>query len=241
MKRPERWIAAFDTHGDMVCKHTLAAFREFSRYWKPTIRIGGGDHFDFRFLRAKASDGDRYESGQLDFQMGLDFLREFKPTAVCWGNHDQRVWDQLHHPNGNVKDVARSMIEEMEDAVKTAKVVVPYHKRKYIQVGDLKVIHGFTSGDSGLRQTASIYGRVLMGHVHKVETVCMPGLDPKEGYSSGCLARLDLGYNDRHQRTLQQGNGWAYGHVHPNGHTTIHLARKIGGVWYLPTEFRSIS
>jgi len=76
----------------------MRAFWAFMSVWKPEIRVAGGDHFDFRHLRAKAGEGERYESGQLDFQHGLDFLRKFKPTHVAWGNHDDRAWQLLSSP-----------------------------------------------------------------------------------------------------------------------------------------------
>ncbi len=52
-----RWVAAFDSHGDCVDKPSLEAFRAFCDDFRPTVRIAGGDHFDFRWLRRSASDG----------------------------------------------------------------------------------------------------------------------------------------------------------------------------------------
>lgn len=239
MTTTRRWIAAFDSHGDQADPGTMQAFWKFLAVWKPSIRVAGGDHFDFRHLRSKAGEGERYESGQHDFQCGLDFLRKFKPTHVCWGNHDDRVWQQLIHPNANVRDTAQGMIDEIEDAIGTVRAV-PYDKRKYITVGNLKIHHGFAHGENAVRKAAGVYGRILHGHIHRAESVRIDGVDVREGFSSGCLCRVDLPYNARTLGTLRHENGWAYGEVLPNGHTTVHLARRVGGVWHLPTEFRSI-
>lgn len=240
MAKTHRYIAAFDSHGDQADPATMKAFWRFLHEWKPTIRIAGGDHFDFRHLRSKAGEGERYESGQRDFQAGLDFLRKFKPTHVAWGNHDDRVWQLLSSPNGNVRDQAEAMIEEIEDACGGADTI-PYDKRKYHIIGNLKIVHGFSHGEGAVRKSAQVYGRVLHGHIHRAETVRIDGVDVREGFSSGCLCRVDLPYNARSLGTLRHENGWAYGEVLPSGHTTVHLARRVGGFWHLPTVFTTYS
>jgi len=241
MPKPKKWVAAFDSHGDQADPATMKAFWAFLSMWKPEIRVAGGDHFDFRHLRAKAGEGERYESGQLDFQAGLDFLRKFKPTHVCWGNHDDRVWQQLQHPNANVRDTAQGMIDEIESCLSSASIAIKYDKRKFHQIGDLKIVHGFTHGENAVRRSASVFGRVLHGHIHRAESVRIDGFDVREAFSSGCLCRVDLPYNARSLGTMRHENGWAYGEVLPSGHTTVHLARRVGGIWHLPTEFRSIA
>lgn len=241
MGKPQRWLAAFDSHGDMIDHATARAFWEFARYWKPTIRVHGGDAWDFRHMRAKASEGERYESGQLDFQHGLDFMRRFQPTHVCWGNHDSRAFDLLKSANANVRDQGQKIIDEIEDSVKSAKVIIPYDKRRFLTLGNLKIHHGFMHGENAVRKAAQVYGRILHGHIHRVETVRVDGIESREGFSSGCLCKLDLSYNARSVGTLRHENGWAYGEVLPSGHTTVHLARRVGSVWHLPTEFRSIA
>jgi len=240
MSKPTRWVFGTDSHGDKADPSTMKAFWAFLSVWKPTIRVAGGDHFDFAHLRSKAGEGERYESGQLDFQCGLDFLRKFKPTHLCFGNHDDRIYQQRRHPNGNVRDQAEAMIEEIENACGSASVI-PYDKRKYHTIGNLKINHGFAHGENAVRKAAAVYGRILHGHIHRVESVRIDGVDVREGFSSGCLCKVDLDYNARSLGTMRHENGWAYGEVLPSGHTTVHLARRVGGVWHLPTEFRSIA
>lgn len=240
VKKPIRWVAGYDNHGDQFDPATMKAFWAFVSMWKPTIRISGGDIFDFRHLRSKAGEGERYESGQRDFQCGLDFIRKLNPTHICLGNHDSRLYELRLHPNANVRDQAERMIEEIEHACGKASVI-PYSKRQYHQIGNLKVNHGFAHGENAVRKAAAVYGRILHGHIHRVESVRIDGVDVREGYSSGCLCRVDLNYNARSLGTLRHENGWAYGEILPSGHTTVHLARRVGGVWHLPTEFRSIT
>lgn len=238
-RQPVPWVAGADSHGDMRCPSTLAAFFEFIKYYKPQIRIGMGDHFDFRFLRAKATHSEQYQSGQMDFQCGLDFLRKFKPTHVCWGNHDDRVWELAKHPNENIAEGAVKMIEEIEDAAKTAKVRIPFSVRHRLTIGDLKIVHGFAHSDAAMKRAASLYGKVLQGDLHRDKHVTVEGLDkPRHLWCCPCLCRLDMDYMKRSMGSLNHSNGWAYGHVYPDGTTTVHIARKEGGRWLLPTEFR---
>jgi len=241
MGKQKRWVFCTDLHGDMQDVATVRAFFRFVEVWKPDIKVFGGDCFDFRALRSKASEGERYESGLLDFQAGLDFLRKFRPTAFLYGNHDHRLKVLLKHPNGNVRDQAQGMLDEIADALKYTKTVVEYDKRMTYNIGDLVCIHGFGSGEGAVRKAAAIYEKVMMGHLHRAEVVNTPGLRRREGYSCPSLCRLSMDYNATHLDTLRHENGWAYGEVLPSGHTTVHLARRVGGIWHLPTEFRSIA
>lgn len=44
--KPKRWIAIFDSHGDMLHRPTWNVVRSFMREWKPQIRIHGGNAAD---------------------------------------------------------------------------------------------------------------------------------------------------------------------------------------------------
>ena len=83
--KPERFVCAFDLHGDMQHKPTVAAFLDFCKDFKPTVRIMGGDAFDFRWLRRSASEDEKLEAVTADFQQGVWFLEQFKPTVFLWG------------------------------------------------------------------------------------------------------------------------------------------------------------
>jgi len=64
LKKPTltRWVFVSDTHGDREDPAAMEAMYEFLDWWKPSVRIAGGDHGDFRSLREKASDNERQES-----------------------------------------------------------------------------------------------------------------------------------------------------------------------------------
>ena len=70
-RKPTRWMAIADTHGDMCHYPGLRAALEFAEsWWKPTIRIAMGDHFDLRRMRKGA--GDDEDKLNEDVTAGLD-------------------------------------------------------------------------------------------------------------------------------------------------------------------------
>lgn len=87
-----RFQVGFDPHGDMQDLPTRKAFFDFAALWKPKLRICGGDLWDFRPLRAGASDDEKRETMRGDFKAGVKWFNEFKPTVYLRGNHCQRLW-----------------------------------------------------------------------------------------------------------------------------------------------------
>ena len=82
-----RFIAGFDVHGDKQSKAACEVFFKFAKDWKADIRVMGGDLFDFRPLRRKASEDERRESMREDFEAGIGFLKRMRPTHYALGNH----------------------------------------------------------------------------------------------------------------------------------------------------------
>lgn len=234
----ERFGIIFDSHGDMVDPVALGVARAFFESFKPTIRIHGGDVWDFRWLRAGASDAEKYEDVQADFDAGLDLLAWWRPTHVLWGNHDHRLWKSAESPVGSVRALAHQTLDRIALAVSGA-VTRPYCKRAgVLELGDYRVVHGFASGEQALTAHMRAYGSVIHGHNHCNEARTGWTLDGHRGYSIGCLAQLDLGYNNSHLRTLRQQHGFAYGFVTSSGRLALYQAFPIAGEWFIPTEFQ---
>ena len=84
-----RFIAGFDVHGDKQNKAACEVFFRFMKDWKPEIRVMGGDLFDFRPLRRKASEEEKRESMREDFEAGMGFLKRMRPTQ----DQDRSVLD----------------------------------------------------------------------------------------------------------------------------------------------------
>ena len=92
MSRLTKFIFASDSHGDMADPEALSALYEFTKDFKPDVKVAGGDHYDFRSLRkGVGSDKEGAESLQLDIEAGEDFFAKWKPSVYLWGNHEHRL------------------------------------------------------------------------------------------------------------------------------------------------------
>lgn len=232
-----RWAAAFDNHGDSADPAAVQSFKDFVGWWKPTVRIHGGDCWDFRWLRRSCSDEERAQSVSDDFEAGLDFCRWYKPTVFLWGNHDDRLRRLLDATQGAQRELAGQWIDRIHVELKGVQQF-PYCKRNGVyRLGDTSFVHGYGHGVYTVRQHAAVYGNVVMGHIHAIDSARIAGTEDRYGYSSGCLCSLDMDYTRPNMGTLRHAHGWVYGVV-VNGRTVVWQAKQVGGVWVLPSEFR---
>ncbi len=235
----ERFVAAFDVHGDQQDKQAVEKFSKFIKQWKPRHRIMGGDLYDFRPLRRKAGEDEKRESMVADYNAGNRFFEDYKPTVYLLGNHCARLFELAESDNGIVSDFARQGVAEINAmAAKHKCPVLPYHKRDGVfRMGHLKVIHGFHSGIYATRQTALIYGSCLMGHIHVVDEHAIPGLERRVARACGCLCKLDMDYNSRTPMTLRQSHGFAFGVINQRtGAYHVWQAEEVNGKWMVPTD-----
>ncbi len=235
----QRFIVASDLHGDKQDKRAAKVCLQFADIWKPHLRIFAGDLWDFRPLRKKACEEERRESMVDDYDAGLEWLREFKPTMFLRGNHDERLWELAEMDKGIESDYALKSINEFEAELKKMRcAMLPYDKRAGVyRIGHLKVLHGFSSGVYASRVHALIYGSCLFGHTHAIDEHAIPGLERRVARNIGGLCQLSMTYNARHLNTLKQANGFAYGIVHERtGEFRVFQAEEISGQWILPTD-----
>lgn len=241
MPQYQRWIAAPDNHGDKCDKNAVRVFHEFTKFWKPTIRVHIGDCFNFAAFRKNASDQEKREPIRDDVDAGIEFITTFRPTHFLRGNHDERLYDGFKSDDGKLANFCGSLLDDISEALGDDCVVLPYDARKgVLKLGHLKFIHGFHSGITAARMAAQIYGSVLMGHVHAIDQFSIPGLERRIGRAMGCLCELRQPYNRAHANTLRQAHGWGYGLLFPNGDYTYWQAEKVGGNWYFPSEFKTL-
>lgn len=235
-----KFQAGFDVHGDQQSKRACGVFFDFADVWRPDYRVMGGDLFDFRPLRKKASEDEKRESMRGDFEAGMEFLKRMRPTHYALGNHCARLWELAQADKGVESDYAYQGVREIETLTERMKCkVYPYHKIKgVVRLGShLKLIHGFASGVYAARQSALVYGSVLFGHVHCVDEHSIPGLDRRVARCCGCLCSLDMDYAARTPSTLRQANGFAYGVIHKKtGIYHVWTAESINGQWLIPSD-----
>jgi hypothetical protein len=235
-----RFMCGFDVHGDQQDKKSNRVFFDFLKIWKPDIRIAGGDVWDMRPLRKKATDDEKRESMQKDFEAGKQWLEDFQPNFFLRGNHDERLWELRESDCGVRSDYAGKLInEEIEPLMKKLRCrMLPYHKRHgVLKIGHLKVLHGFYCGMFAAKQHALAYGSCLHGHVHVIDEHSIPGLERRVGRSCGSLCKNDMSYNERQPNTLRQANGFVFGIISDKtGDYSAFQAESIGGKWMLPSD-----
>ena len=230
-----------DNHGDMEDKEAVKIFHKFVKDYQPTIRIHLGDNWDFRPLRSKASKIEQLELMMPDFKQGIEFIKKYRPTHFLRGNHDERLWDLAKRNEGMLSEFADRLVHNIEYILKQFKApILPYDKRNgVLQIGKLRVIHGYTHGVNAAKRSAEAYGSVIMGHVHSTQTSSIPGLDYRVGRSNGCLCRLDMEYSRATMASLAHNHGWAYGIINSNtGEYGIWQAENINGLWMFPKDIK---
>lgn len=237
----KKFIAVFDNHGDNIDRSAAEKFFEFKEeHWKPHIVIHGGDNFDFRAIRKKASEEERRDSMIEDFDAGMSFLKRLKPTYFLRGNHDERLWDLAKEDRGVISDFAFKGTQEIQGELeKMGCHMLPYDKKRgVLRLGHLKIIHGYICGIAAARRTAQIYGSVLMGHGHAIQCASIEGLEQRTGMMCGCLCDLNMEYTRASVGSMSWSHGFCYGVINEKtGNYFVNQARKVDGKWVLPSNF----
>lgn len=237
----DRFIIAADNHGDMGNKKAIETLLKFNDIWKPSIRIHAGDNWDFRPLRAAAGDEEKREAMNSDFEAGMLFIERFRPTHFCRGNHCERIYSLRDKPNrsGPLRDHAGNLIAQFEKlAFKFGTKILPYDKRKgVLEIGKLRVVHGYAHGITAARRMAQVYGSVIFGHIHSIQSHSIEGIDNRIGRAIGCLCELDMDYNSTQLASLVHRHGFGYGVIHrKSGLYQFWQAEEIGGIWHFPSD-----
>ena len=239
----KRFVAGFDPHGDMQDPLANEKFFSFIKDYKPHIRVAGGDVFDFRPIRKGADAYERKESMINDVIAGKEWLEKLKPHYFLKGNHDLRLWKLAEEGEGVEADYARLATADIERLLKkTHTRVLPYHSTLGIlKLGHLKIVHGYHTGRMACTTAAQMYGSVLMGHGHAIQSATIPGIDHRVGRMCGCLCKLDLGYNSIKPGTSTWAHGFAYGVIDDRtGDYEVMQAESINGRWVVAKEFKEI-
>ena len=241
----KRFVIAADVHGDQAHADANRVFFEFvEKQWKPEIRIMAGDLWDFRPLRRNANADEKRESMQSDYTAGLGWLIRFKPDYFLRGNHDERLWQLASDGVGIEQDFASQKIGQIEAQLEELKIkMLPYHIQKGIlEIGHLKVAHGFFNGVHAAKQMADVYNSVIFGHNHAVILHPVAGLERRAARCIGALCNLIMPYNERRPSALRQAHGWAYGVLSERtGEYWIWQAESIGGQWLLASDVVSLN
>ena len=245
MKGDRRFVVVSDNHGDMVDGTAKAALQAFLIDFKPEVRVHAGDNWDFRNLRRGATDDERADSLVDDWEAGTEFLGKFfeggKENWFLRGNHDERLWMFAHSATGLLRDYATDGIKRVEGLMRKSHAkMLPYDSALgVLDLGKLRVLHGYHVGVTACRAHANVYGNCLFGHVHSIESAAVASFAPAEARSIGCLCQRDMDYVAAKTAKLRWGHGWAAGILHGDGSYTLTQIRRINDTFTAPTAFKS--
>lgn len=246
MTTPKRFIAVADSHAAKINPHCENAVMDFIKDFRPTVRIHLGDAWDLEALREGATPQEQEASIKEDFDEAKRFLYRYykggEENYYLEGNHDRvRIERFARSRQAIVQEAAADALRQMTAIQRRCKcVVLPYDSRLgVLRLGHLKAVHGYASGETAVRKHARVYGNVLLGHIHTIESVPVENPDgPAEARAIGALCHIDMSYNSRQLNKLRHANGFAYGYLFEDGSYQILQAREIAGVYYAAPEMR---
>ena len=251
MSEPTRFVFASDSHGDMADPEALAALWEFCKDYKPSVRIAGGDHFDFRALRrgVGTSDAESGESLKADLEAGMDFLKRFRSTVYLWGNHEHRL-DNLIASSSSA--LVRDYCQDIKDTINRtarsagAKTILPYHADLGVyRLGKMAFVHGYAHGENATVKQGLHYavhgGGLVHGHTHTLASIALTQHGSGNAFSAGCLCQKEaMGYASHRLATARWGSGFVAGWVDGNDWKAW-LVHKVGKRWVWQTGLRQFT
>lgn len=210
-----RFVAVGCVHSTHACPVALDNVMAFVNDYQPDERIDLGDVHDWAAFRSGAK-GTNDESADLavDFDAGAEWLKRFRPTKRCEGNHDYRIHRFLDDRNAVVRYCAGKVVEAIRAVdAENGTLVKPYHQRKgWWQLGDTGFGHGWMFNEMAIRDHAETYGKCVIAHLH------VPGMmigRTKEAPPCWCVGTLadpdKMEYAQMRRNTLRWGHGLVEG------------------------------
>ena len=250
MSKLTRFVFASDSHGDMADDEALSALYEFTKDFKPHIRVAGGDHYDFRSLRkGVGTDREGAESLAADLDAGEQFFARWKPTAYLWGNHEHRLDTMQGHGQAIVRDYCADVKARINRVARQngAKVIKPYHADLGVyELGPVRMVHGYAHGDNATIKQGLHYARnggaLIHGHTHNLAAIALTKHGSGMAFSAGCLCRKDeMGYATTRLAHSRWGSGFVAGFVTAGGQYKAWLVHKMGDQWIWQTELKTFT
>ncbi len=211
------------SHGHLANKAIQQQVLDFERKYKPEIRIELGDVMDTAAFRSGAK-GTRDESVEVagDQIAAVSWLERYRPTHLCWGNHDVRLQEWMESPNAVIAHAAACVWNELQTSVRKLKTkTVPYdYEHGWIEMGGMFFAHGFWYNESAVRDHAEyVGGPVCIAHLHKPEVVMGRTRNWSQSFCVGTLADIDkLSYARRRRSTSRWAHGCVFGEISDDKH-----------------------
>jgi hypothetical protein len=202
-----------------------------------------GDAVDLAALRAGAmrdpNATDRSASIREDFDAGINFLRELRPTHFFAGNHEDRLYSMQNSPSAIVAHCATSAIAELMTAMKEMKTKVTQYdiEKGWVEFGGTLFGHGYMFSEMAVRDHVECLRHpVVFGHLHRIDRAAGRCVGAPVGWSIGCLADIgSMHYARRNRSVTRWAHGIAYGEYVDGGEgCTVNVVSPVEGEWRLP-------
>jgi hypothetical protein len=213
----KRVVAIGCVHGDLANQDRLNEVLAFCERFKPEIRFDLGDIMDTAAFRNGAR-GTKDESKPIkpDNLAAIDWMRRYRPTHICWGNHDWRLVEWQGHHNEATSFAASYVWDALQKEVKRLRAwQLPYAHRARFEMGGVNWTHGTMFGENALRDHAeSFCGPVVMAHIHRAESVHGRTVEESGSFCVGTLADVSkMHYADRNRAKNRWSAGVVYGEM----------------------------
>lgn len=232
----KRFLAVGCNHAQMADPVALESVLSFKQSWNPDTTIHLGDFCDFAALRGGAG-GSKDESASLsdDLTAGTDFLEKLEPNVIFDGNHEERIYRLLDHPNAKVAYCARQLMGELNDlATKLHARRVEYDIDKgWLQFGDTLFGHGYMYNQAAIRDHAETFGKCVIAHLHRVGAERGRHRSNPTAYCVGYLGDKEkFGYAKTNRSRLAWSQGFAWGEY--DDKSTIVRLEELNHAWRCP-------
>lgn len=237
----KRFLYCADSHGDLIHAESVKKLLAFKESYNPHFVIHGGDFLDLACLRGGASPEDKAHGIIDDYNAGMKFLMQLRPTHLTLGNHDDRLWGIAENfRDGIIREHCAALVKETEAEFKRLKINwIPYVIGKYIKLpcGGPKFHHGFRSSIVGTaRLNHHSWGDSISGHVHKPDSYVATHADGGMSMSAGCIGDIEkMSYANRYTAKMGWRNGFIYGTIcDKSGAWNAWHVVKENGRWVSP-------
>ena len=212
----KRFMALGCSHGMYADPRAVDGILRFRDRFKPHEVIHLGDFTDLSAFMSSGKDGDAVEP---DVAGGLNFLHDLRPTVVLAGNHEARLWREVHSSDEVYAGYAMRLIKDIEEHCQKRKAkYFPYTGiwQNY-KLANFTFTHGTIYNETAARDMAEMYGNVIFAHTHKVSRATGRRIDSPTGISVGTLTRRAcLDYANTRRSTLGWGQGFVFGYYDEN-------------------------
>lgn len=234
----EKILAVGCSHGYLADPAAISAVLQFRDLWKPKICIHLGDFTDTTAFRAGAK-GTSDESVEVkpDLDLGLDFLKRFRPTLVFCGNHEARPWRLVNHYNAIVADCSRTFIKKVKRTCRKLRAdLVPYEGWwNFRKIGGYTYVHGTIYGEQATKEYAESYGNCVHAHTHRACVAKGRRIDNPTAYGVGTLSNVPcMDYANTRRSTLSWSGGFVWGEYCEQQSVLWLHEQPRGTPWRLP-------